>query len=294
MRKSKLDICKETRKLAADSLRVALAKLLNQTNQISEVDLRNAWLSELRKHKTIFPNGWYMPPPHGVVVLFASKNHQKRADFTNLRPEEYWPREDIFIDKSNGFVYLFASPTHTQTGLVGDFSINIYLGNDVRTKNHLKRSVKLGRQIFSFIKIGMTFSDIFQFADRLIKKAGLRNNIISLTDPDGINIGHTIPASYEDWTSKELKRLRRAYTDWVTFKNVISKKRRFLSIREYLKVTPGIAFTIEPALKNISDENIPMTMFHQTVLVRENGEKELLTNFEEIFKLVSMDYMLSK
>jgi hypothetical protein len=289
---NKLDVCKATRKISSDTLYTALNQVLNANEAIAEVQFRDLWLKELRKYKEIFPDGWYTPPPHGIVVLFASDANPKRADFVNLRPEEYWPREDIFLNRENGYAYLFASPTNRATGLVGDFSINIYFGKDEDTKTHLKNSVKLEREIFEFIQPGMSFSDVFNFADNLITKNGLRNNIISITNPDGVNIGHTIPASYEDWTEEELESLRQADKDWRTFKNSISKKRSFLSRREDLRVMPGMAFTIEPALKNISNENIPMTMFHQVALIKENGEKELLTNFDEIFKLTGMDYML--
>lgn len=86
-----------------------------------------------------------------------------------------------------------------------------------------------------------------------------------------------------------------ADTLFIVLKKVLneSKKRVFESIHSSLKVKPGMAFTIEPGVKVVADETIPMTMFHQTVIVNENGEKELLTNFDEIFKLVGMDYMLT-
>ncbi len=32
--------------------------------------------------------------------------------------------------------------------------------------------------------------------------------------------------------------------------------------------------------------------FHTIVLIHDNGTKELLTNFDKIFKLFEMDYML--
>lgn len=125
-----------------------------------------------------------------------------------------------------------------------------------------------------------------------IKKNGLRNNIISVNAKDGENIGHTIPTSYEDWSKEEFNIVQTAEKNWDTFKKMLSKKRIFESIHSSLKVKPGIAFTIEPGVKVVVDETIPMTMFHQTVLIHENGEKEWLTNFDEIFKLVGMDYML--
>lgn len=288
----KLQICKQTRKIASDTLAKVLKQVLENDKEVSETQFRDLWLEELRKHSEIFPDGWYEPPPNGMVVLFASKDNPKRADFISLRPEEYWPKKDIFLDKKEGDAYFFASPTNRQVGLAGDFSINIYFGKDPVIKSHLESSVKLDKQIFEFIKIGMTFSEVFQYADDSIKKLGLRNNIVSITDPGGLNIGHTIPFSYEDLSDNELKILKKAQQNWDGFKTMISKKRRFVSKREDLKVSPGMAFTIEPALKVISNEEIPMTMFHQIALIYENGEKELISGFDEIFKIAGMDYLL--
>lgn len=289
---NKFYIYKQTRKIAADTLYRALDYTLNTRKKISEVAFRDLWLNELRKHKDIFDDGWYLPPTHGIAVLFASTAHPKRADFVNLRPEKFWPRNDIYLDKKTGYTYLYASPTDRKTGVIGDIAINIYFGENNKIKNHLKVSVDIEKQIFKYTKQGMTFSDIFNFADSLITKKGLRNNIVSITNPDGVNIGHTIPASYENWNKKELKILKNANSDWTTFKDLISNKRRFLSRSERLKIVPGMGFTLEPALKNIADDTIPMTMFHQAAFFKKDGKKELLTNFDKIFKLCGMDYML--
>lgn len=289
---TKLEVCKKTRKIAADTLTISLDQLLKNGQPISEVNLRDKWLEQMRKNSNIFPDGWYEPPPRGIVVLFASKENLKRADFVNLRPTQYWPKKDIFLDKNDGYAYLFASPTSRETGLAGDFAINIYLGNDLKIKNHLKTSLKIDRQIFEYIKMGMTFSEIFQFADSLIRKNGQRNNIVSITDPDGVNIGHTIPSVYEGWSTEELESLKMADKNWNKFKDNLSKKRRFLSPKQDQKVEAKMAFTIEPALKVISQEAIPMTMLHHLVLIKEHGQKELLTNFDEIFKSIGMNYML--
>lgn len=292
MKKNKLAICKSTRKIAADTLLIVLKEVLNTNRKVSEAEFRDKWLQEMRKYKQVFSNGWYEPPPSGIVVLFSSKQNPYRADFKNLRPKEYWPKKDIYFKKDECFAYLFASPTDKQTGLAGDFAINIYLGKDSKVINHINTSLRMCRDIFDFIKVGMTFSEIFQFASMQIKKNGLRNNIISITAKDGENIGHTIPASYEDWSSEELKTLQNAEKNWDAFKKMLSNKRVFESKNSSLKVKPGMAFTIEPGVKVVGDETIPMTMFHQTVLIRENGEKEWLTNFDEIFKLTGMNYML--
>src|SRR3989338_9581860 len=99
-----LDICKQTRKAAADSLKNAFEKVLNNNQPISEVDLRDMWLLELRKHQEIFPDGWYTPPPHGIGVLFGTPENTKRINFPTLRTKDYWPRDDVFLDKKDGII----------------------------------------------------------------------------------------------------------------------------------------------------------------------------------------------
>lgn len=63
----KFEVGKTTRKIAAQSLAKALQTLLKESEPISEINLRDAWLKELRTHKTIFPNGWYTPPTSRYV-----------------------------------------------------------------------------------------------------------------------------------------------------------------------------------------------------------------------------------
>ena len=73
---------------------------------------------------------------------------------------------------------------------------------------------------------------------------------------------------------------------------MVSNKRIFLNKTNQTVVKPNMAFTIEPGVKIKEREDMPFIAFHTTVLIHENGEKELLTGFDEIFKLAGMDYML--
>lgn len=52
-----------------------------------------------------------------------------------------------------------------------------------------------------------------------------------------------------------------------------------------------MGLTIEPRPRIGNAPNVPMVSFHTICLANENGEMELLENFEEIFKLAGMDYM---
>ncbi|MEK7092305.1 MAG: hypothetical protein AAB907_01635 [Patescibacteria group bacterium] len=95
----KLAICKQTRKVSSDSLLRTLTKALGTNDPISESQFRDFWLSELRTHKELFPDGWYTPPPHGIGVLFGNGSNFMRTNHRSLRPEENWPKSDIFWTK---------------------------------------------------------------------------------------------------------------------------------------------------------------------------------------------------
>src|SRR5947209_2035561 len=115
-----LHVVKQMREIAADALLNTLDKFLKSDQPISEVNFRDAWLNELRKYSDIFPDSWYIPPPHGIAALFASDKNVERVNFKSLRPQGMWPRPDVYLDTTNGLVYLFACPVEKKTGLIGD------------------------------------------------------------------------------------------------------------------------------------------------------------------------------
>lgn len=148
------------------------------------------------------------------------------------------------------------------------------------------------QEIFDFIQPGMMFSHTYNLAEDVFKKYNVTNEVVSVTDPAGNNIGHTIPYSDNDWLNEELTIIKSQNTPWKTIKNMISKKRVFVNSAEKTKCKNGMAFTLEPRLTDRKDPSIPMASFHTIVLIKENGEKELLTGFDKIFSLTGMDYML--
>lgn len=289
---NKLAICKKTRKIAAKSLYNTLEKVLTSKKKISEAQFRDLWHLELRKNKTIFPDGWYIPPPHGIGVLFGSEKNTKRLSYKSLRPKEMSPNNDNFLDTQNGIAYLYASPIHRKTGIIGDFGITIYLGINKELKEYLKTCLDLDRKIFRYAQLKMRLSEVTKFAEKIFLKYGLSNEIESINDPTGVNIGHTIPMPSEEWAPDEKKIVKR---DGERLRNLISKKRLFVNSIEKTYIKPGMAFTIEPRPSIIDKPHLPKSLSYHTIAIfKENGKKELLTNFDEIFKLVGMDYMLSK
>lgn len=287
---SKLEVCRLTRALTARAFHISLDELLQKSNPISEVNLRDNWWAEMKKSQNIFPNGWYMPPPNGIGVLFGTEDNYQRMNYQSLRPPESWPQNDIILNKEKGIIYVYASPVDKATGIIGDWGMTIYFGKDPDIIRHLKQCFHLNHQVLEHAQSGMSFAELTKHATNMFLEQGLSNQITSTTDSAGVNIGHTIPASYEQWTPEELTIF--ASKDWQKIFTMISKKRKFLNSQEPLLIKQGMAFTVEQRLTKPSVPKIPMSSFHTIALIHQDGRKELLTNFDDIFRLTDMNYML--
>lgn len=291
---NKLGACRSTRRSAAQSFHAALSKLLTTARPISEALLQDQWLLELRKNPELFPDGWYIPPPHGIGVLFGTEDDYQRMNYKSLRPEEMHPKNDVLLDRKKGIIYVYASPVDKKTGMIGDWGMTIYFGKNPEIIKHLQQCLDLNRQVLNYAQIGMTFAEITRYANKLFTNQGLSNEVTSNTDKTstGVNIGHTVPASYEEWSDDEKEVLKG--DDWEKILTMISKKRKFLNQEEPLQVQLGMAFTIEQRLTRSDNPMIPMSSFHSIALFHSDGKKELLTDFADIFKLTGMNYMLTE
>ena len=159
-------------------------------------------------------------------------------------------------------MFLYFSPVDKKSGIIGDFGMSIYVGNNQKIKNHLKLCWELDKQIFHFAEVGMTLSEITHFTNKLYLKYGLTNTIVSASDPTGTNVGHTIPVSYEDWNKEELQILKNSTTNWQAVSDMISKKRKFENTQETFKIKQGMAITIEPRPSVLNDPTIPIVFFY--------------------------------
>lgn len=120
-----------------------------------------------------------------------------------------------------------------------------------------------------------------------MRDAGFSNEIVCVTNPSPADdFGHTIPYIMEEMTPAESAILQGG--DYNTIKNMISKKRIFGRESEKLTIRNGMAFTIEPRPRPLHDPTVPMVYFHTICTISENGEKELLTNFDELFQISDM------
>jgi hypothetical protein len=289
---TKLQACKATRVLAARSLCASLEDLRQHNEPISEVALRDKWLAIVRKHPSVFCDGWYTPPPHGIGMLFGTESRNSRHNHESLRSEKNWPQAHVVLDDQHPLLYGYASFVERTTGMLGDFGITLYFGNEPVIKNHLRRCLLLNKEIFDFIVAGKSFAEVYEFASERFSYYGLTNHVASSTDPAGVNIGHTVPASDADWTAEEAHLLQAGDEAWDEVKNMISTRRTFVSHLEQITYQPGMAVTLEPRLVAIDDPNIPMGSYHTIVFIQSDGTKELLMNFEELFRASGMEYML--
>ena len=242
-----------------------------------------------RKNKNLFSNGWYIPPPYGVSILFGGAKDLKRISYPNLRLKQYWPNKNIFFDRQ-GFIIIYASPVDRSTGIIGDFAMTIYLGINKNIQKHLKNCYETTRAIFESAKLGMRLCQLNTLTHKILESKSLINNIISSSDLTGTNTGHTIPFSYESRTIQEQAVFKK--NDCKEIALLISKKRKFVNAVDQTKIQKNMAFTIEPRLYSANFSQLPAVLFHTIALFHENGKKELLTDFEDIFKLTGMDYML--
>lgn len=288
----KIKICKRTREYAQKSLFKVLQIILDNNLHPSEIEIRDMWISELQKNNTLFKDGWYSPPPHGIGILIGTDNDREESclNFKSLRLEEKWPQKDIYLNTKNSIIYAYASPIDKKTGIIGDFGITLYFGKNKKIINHLILCYKIIQQMFDYVKPGLTFSQIAEYMKNLIASHGLNNEIICKTVPSSAdNVGHTIPFIMENMTEAESEILK--YKSHEEIKKMISEKRIFVQTPEDQVLKNGMAFTIEPRPKVIDDPEIPMVSFHSICAIHKNGKKELITNFDKIFDLVGMKYM---
>lgn len=270
---------KETREIASE---IANKSLLN-IKHLSEVELREKILSEVLLHNNLFPKGWYDPPPSGVGILFDATPF-KRLQFSSLRDEKCFPNKNCtFENESVGMVYF--SPIDKVTNMIGDIGLTVYNGNNEKIKQHIKKCYDTTYAIADYAKVGMTFSELFSFAMDLFKNEfKLVEWMTTTSDPNkGINLGHTIPGSFGEGLEFG--------NSFEQVRETITKNRIYINQVENFQIPQNCAFTVEARLADVNDPELPNTFFH-FIVTFDNGQKEILENFENIFKTVNMNYLL--
>lgn len=284
----RLASCRATRRRCAKALLRALIPWLDRTVDLTEADLRDRWLAELRREPTLEREGWYQPPPHGIGIRSGSDADRDGVYYRSLRPPEAWPSSTRLLDRATGMIYAYASPVDAATGIIGDFGITLYCGGDAGIRSHLVNTLGLTRAIASRARVGMTLGELYAAADSLIRAQGWTNDTTSLTDGGSVNIGHTIPGIAEPWAATDRD---------ITANDAAARAQAISAARHFIRpgastvaITPGSALTIEP---RPGSAEVPMASYHTILLVHENRSLELLTDFADLFAATGMDYMMS-
>jgi len=273
----------EAIKKARETTANIFIKSLNHLERNSEIEIGEKILFEVKNHNELFSEGWYSPPPFGVSILLDKKPF-KRLEYVSLRNSDFWPKEDLFLEKESVGM-IFFSPVDCKTNMIGDIGFTLYKGNNEEIKKHIKKSYETILEIAKKAQVGMTFSELCFFMDDLIKdRFEITKWITKHSDPIGMNLGHTIPGSYENINFGK---------SFEEIKNTITKGRIYIKEIENFKIPETCAFTVESRLKDIHKSYLPSVYFHFIVCFNK-GEKTILENFSQIFKQVGMDYMNTK
>ena len=273
-----IDAIVRTRKIASD----ILTESLKNIEGLSEVKIREKILTEIKKHTNIFPEGYYNPPPFGTVVL-ADQKPFKRLKYDSLRNPDFWSKENSFVEKES-VVMIYLSPVDRKTNMIGDIGLTIYAGNNQEIKKHIKKSYNATLSIAKHAEVGMTFSELCEFAKNLFEGSVRPTKWIAISsDPNQtMNLGHTIPGSFEDNlffgnTFEEIK------------ENIRVKRIPFIDTENF-KIPATCAFTVESRLEDFNNPDLPSVHFHFMVCF-DKKKKIILENYDKIFSMVGMDYM---
>lgn len=283
----KIAVCLQTRAIAAEALYSVLLNTKNKWNELTEASIRDLWMAEMRKNSAITPDGWYIPPPHGIGVILANdqERNYSRFNYASLRNPESWPQDHSKFLFPGAIMYAYASPVDKQTGIFGDFGVTLYFGNDEQIHAYTRRIYTLNEEIINSITVGQEFNQISTFASKKYQEFGLTNAITSSTDPVGINLGHTNPFIQIDLSAPFFSGNN---NDWRDYCQRISTKRIFINSQEKTIVEPGMVFSIEPRAIDRMHPELPMTSFHVLVAIKPDGSKEIITNFAKLFELAGM------
>ena len=280
----RLRLVETMRHFSSDTL---LKTFLTTNDRISEQEFAQAWLKRLRENELLFPEGWYQPPPSGVVVLFGQPPLFERLQFSSLRMQEYWPKNTHYLNDES-LVYAYYSPVDRESGLIGDMAITLYRGSNSAVREHITAALQITADVVEYAEIGMPLASLYAYGTERIRKADLINRTVSITDPHGIDIGHTIPWSYGTQSEQEENVLKGSDRDKIW--KMISSKRRFLDSTNDLIIAPNMAFTIEP---KVASSSLPTVSFH-IIVVFLNGEKRVISGYQSLFSHFGMINYLPK
>ncbi len=268
----------KTRATAAEIMQASLHGLRGR----SESDVRDEMHQMLAERSELFESGWYDPPHGGVAALFDTAPYE-RLQFESLRnPESFPSASKLFDTESVGIVY--TSAVDRTAGMFGDIGFTVYQGNDSQVQHHIRAVHDLVLKAAALAEVGMKFCDLYTASRRIFNDEGQKviGWMSTTHDPFKVNLGHTAPGSYGDGPIP--------LEDFAATREAIRTRRLYINEVEQFAIPATCAFTVEARLTDIS-KTLPNAFFHVIVTFSE-GEKQILTNFDRIFKTAGMDYML--
>jgi hypothetical protein len=281
--KERIEICKQSRQRTSEQMAEIFAE---RGVEISEKDFSDRVIKSMAQDSAIWPTGWYDPPPGGTVMFFSSDSDFSRLQYDSPRKEQFWPRADHKLGPQ-GCAGIYYSPVHRATGIIGDFGMTVYLGSNARVRAHVEQCLSVLRKAAAYIEVGMEFREIHNYAQGLFQQQHFTNGrTLAMTDTAGTNLGHTVPWSYEDPTKAEEEII--SGPNFLRLKDLISQKRVHLNRLERFTVPKTIAFTLEARLEAVGQPDLPNTFFHFIVAFID-GKKEILENFEPVFKALGQE-----
>jgi hypothetical protein len=258
----------------------ALADVLTHSGPgAGEAGLVEQWRDRLQAAGRFRPDGWYVPPPHGMSILIGESPAYDRVDFATLRAKGQWPDPGIRLSDAS-VLCAYASPIdRTRPGLISDVGVTLYRGDDAAAHDHLARCLAIIAVVVRQIDVGMTFARVDALLQEQIDRTGvaLSNRIWSPTDSTGVNIGHTMPWSYEEPTVQELALL--TGDDDEARSTCISRKRQFVNAASSFEIPPTVVFSIEPRL---ASPGCPTPFFHCIVVFRDS-ERSVVSGYRQLF-----------
>ncbi|KKS46657.1 MAG: hypothetical protein UV09_C0015G0009 [Candidatus Gottesmanbacteria bacterium GW2011_GWA2_42_18] len=286
--KDKALIVRQTRLAAAQSCLLSLQRAFKSKKKVSEFKFVNIWHTYLEKSGQVH-GYWYEPPPFGTVALFAGRSQPDRAKYSNLREKTFWPKTDVYLD-NQGWGYLFSSPYFflEDTPLIADFGFTFYLGKDPRIKDHYRLCSEILKQLTGKIRPGISFKDLYIQSSELMKTGGYYNYIVSTTDMTKPNLGHSIPFLNKEPNEDQQRKIASGEEEKIN--SVISKAREFINSESDFVINDNCGFTFEPRFISENEPKLPMFSIH-TIILFEDGQKEVLANLDGIFNFLGIDYL---
>jgi hypothetical protein len=151
-------------------------------------------------------------------------------------------------------------------------------------QDHFKRGLEAIVGIADLAKVGMTFAELYATGHEVLIQRGFEHTrTTTITSNAGEkNFGHTVPWSDSGEVPSELP--------IEELSEKIRVARKFIHSAEQYSIPQTCAFTVESYFLDPGKPQLPNVFFH-VIVTFDRGKKEILTNFDEIFKSVGMDYM---